>query len=388
METFSFSIPQNVVFGEGSLKRLPELAGKTGGKKAYIISGPHLRKIGMVDKCAEDLRKAGIEAEAFTETEGNPSTDTVKKAAEGYKECGADFIVAIGGGSPLDVAKAVAVVVSNGGEITDYEGAGKVRVKPVNMIAIPTTAGTGSEVTAFSVITDHSRNYKLTVGSSYLIPEYAILDPELIYSVPKNTAAACGVDALVHALEAYISLAASPFSDMFALKALELIGANISTYVADRADTDAASAMLLGSLFAGIAFSHAKLGDVHAMSHPVSAYFDVPHGVANAILLPTVVEFNAQADKGKYIDIYRAVSGKSIDRNEFSPEMLVEFLKNLNLSLCIPADLKEVGVDKDKFDAMADDAMKSGNIAVNPRKTTKEDILKLYLKAYSREMVE
>ena len=325
---------------------------------------------------------------AFTETEGNPSTDTVKKAAEGYKECGADFIVAIGGGSPLDVAKAVAVVVSNGGEITDYEGAGKVRVKPVSMIAIPTTAGTGSEVTAFSVITDHSRNYKLTVGSSYLIPEYAILDPELICSVPKNTAAACGVDALVHALEAYISLAASPFSDMFALKALELIGANISTYVADRADADAASAMLLGSLFAGIAFSHAKLGDVHAMSHPVSAYFDVPHGVANAILLPTVVEFNAQADKGKYIDIYRAVSGKSIDRNEFSPEMLVEFLMNLNLSLCIPADLKEVGVDKDKFDAMADDAMKSGNIAVNPRKTTKEDILKLYLKAYSREMVE
>ncbi|MBP3240907.1 MAG: iron-containing alcohol dehydrogenase [Oribacterium sp.] len=295
METFSFSIPQNVVFGEGSLKRLPELAGKTGGKNAYIISGPHLRKIGMVDKCEDDLRKAGIEAEAFTETEGNPSTDTVKKAADGYKECGADFIVAIGGGSPLDVAKAVAVVVSNGGEITDYEGAGKVRVKPVNMIAIPTTAGTGSEVTAFSVITDHSRNYKLTVGSSYLIPEYAILDPELIYSVPKNTAAACGVDALVHALEAYISLAASPFSDMFALKALELISANISTYVADRADTDAASAMLLGSLFAGIAFSHAKLGDVHAMSHPVSAYFDVPHGVANAILLPTVVEFNAQA---------------------------------------------------------------------------------------------
>ncbi|WP_026492445.1 iron-containing alcohol dehydrogenase [Butyrivibrio sp. XPD2002] len=382
MESFSFSIPQNIVFGAGSLKRLPELGKRIGGKKAYIISGPHLNKIGMVDKCADALRSEGIESEAFTETEGNPCTDTVKKAAKGYMESGADFIVAFGGGSPLDVAKAVAVVVSNGGDITEYEGVGKVKEITADIIAIPTTAGTGSEVTAFAVITDHSRNYKLTVGSEHIIPKYAILDPELIYSVPEKTAAACGVDALVHALEAYLSLAASPFSDMFAIKALELIGKNICPYVADRSNVKAAEAMLLGSLFAGIAFSHARLGNVHAMSHPVSAYFDVPHGVANAILLPTIVEFNALSDEGKYYDIYRAVSGKNIDSKDFSSGMLSDFLSKLNESLGIPAGLKTVGVSKDKFDVMADDAMKSGNILVNPRKTTKADILNLYSKAY------
>jgi alcohol dehydrogenase len=382
MESFSFSIPQNIVFGAGSLKRLPELGKRIGGKKAYIISGPHLNKIGMVDKCADALRSEGIEIAAFTETEGNPSTDTVKKAAAGYVESGADFIVAFGGGSPLDVAKAVAVVVSNGGDITEYEGVGKVKEITADIIAIPTTAGTGSEVTAFAVITDHSRNYKLTVGSEHIIPKYAILDPELIYSVPEKTAAACGVDALVHALEAYLSLAASPFSDMFAIKALELIGKNICPYVANRSNVKAAEAMLLGSLFAGIAFSHARLGNVHAMSHPVSAYFDVPHGVANAILLPTIVEFNALSDEGKYYDIYRAVSGKNIDSKDFSSGMLSDFLSKLNESLGIPAGLKTVGVSKDKFDVMADDAMKSGNILVNPRKTTKADILNLYSKAY------
>ncbi len=383
MDEFSFSIPQNVFFGTGSLKKLPDIASKTGGKKAYIISGPHLEKIGLVDRCKKALSAAGIEADSFTKTEGNPCTDTVREAAEGFRSSGADFIVAFGGGSPLDVAKAVSIVVSNGGDITEYEGVGKVKKKTVDIIAIPTTAGTGSEVTTFTVITDHSRNYKLTVGSDEIVPKYAILDPELIYSVPKKTAAACGVDALVHALEAYISTASSPFSDMFAVRALESIGRNIKAYVSDRADESAASGMLLGSLFAGIAFSHARLGDIHAMSHPVSAYFNVPHGVANAILLPKVVEFNAQADTGKYYDIYRAVTGKEIDRKVFSPEMLAKVLAKLNASIGIPSELKAVGVDDRYFETMAEDAMKSGNIRVNPRKTEKSDILELYRRAFA-----
>ena len=292
MNSFSFTIPQNIVVGAGSLKRLPELAKNLKKSKAYIISGPHLERIGMVDKCREALKAAGIESDAFTQTEGNPSTDTVAKAANGFKSSKADFIVAFGGGSPLDVAKAVAVIASYGGNITDYEGGGKVLGPVVPMIAIPTTAGTGSEVTAFSVITDHSRNYKLTVVSNYLLPAYAILDPELITTVPKSTAAACGIDAMVHALEAFISKAASPFSDLFAKEALRLIGTSIRDYVSDRSNLAACESMLIGSLFAGIAFSHARLGDVHAMSHPVSAYFDVAHGVANAVLLPTVVDYS------------------------------------------------------------------------------------------------
>lgn len=381
MKEFSFSVPQEIIVGKGSLARLPEAAEKLGGKHGFIISGPHLNKMGIVASCSESLENAGIKVDAYTETEGNPSVETVEKAAAAFCKSGADFIIALGGGSPMDVAKAVGVVARYGGNITEYEGGGRVPGDIIPLIAIPTTAGTGSEVTAFSVITDHSRNYKLTVFSYKLIPAYAILDPELLTTAPFSVAAACGIDAMVHALEAYISKDASPFSDAMAEKALELIGKNIRRYVADRTDIEAAEAMITGSLFAGIAFSWARLGDVHAMSHPVSAYFDVPHGVANAILLPTIVEYNALADRGKYLKLFNYISLTPASEAEFEPFMLVDLLTELNEQLGIPGSLGEVGVTADKFDAMADDAMKSGNIAVNPRSTTKKDVLSLYEKA-------
>ena len=383
MDSFSFTIPQNIKFGAGTLDLLPDLAKELGKSKGYIISGPHLNKIGMVAKCWKALKNAGMESECFTETEGNPSTDTVVKATEGFKKSNADFIVAFGGGSPLDVAKAVAVLATYGGNIVDYEGAGKVMGPVVPMIAIPTTAGTGSEVTAFSVITDHSRNYKLTVVSNYLLPAYVILDPDLIATVPANTAAACGIDAMVHALEAYISKAASPFSDIFAREALRLIGGSIRDYVADRSNPAACESMMVGSLFAGIAFSHARLGNVHAMSHPVSAYFDVPHGVANAILLPTVVDFNKDAaDPEKYRYIYGCISKDMGADINFTPDMLATEIRMLNYELGILPTLSDIGVTSDKFEQMADDAMKSGNIQCNPQFTMKNDILKLYEQAF------
>lgn len=389
---FTFSIPQNIVFGAGSLSKLPELAKKLEKSKALIISGPHLEKIGLVAKCCDALNSAGIESVTFCRTEANPSVETVDAAAQLFAESGADFIVAFGGGSPLDVAKAVAVKAKFGGKITDYEGGGKVRGPVVPMIAIPTTAGTGSEVTAFSVITDHERNYKLTIASNYLLPAYAILDPELIYTVPKGTAAACGLDAMIHALESYLSKAASPFSEMFSLKALELIGSSIRGYVKQRDEGEAAEKMLLGSLFAGIAFSHARLGDVHAMSHPVSAFFDIPHGLANAILLPKVVEFNESETKDpalqeKYYEIYRCMSKNPLSRDKFVPSMLKTELAALNEELEIPAGLEKAGIKKADFEKvlgqMAQDAMKSGNISVNPRETRLEDVLELYKKAFS-----
>lgn len=383
MDSFSFTIPQNIKFGAGTLDLLPDLAKELGKSKGYIISGPHLNKIGMVAKCRKALKNAGMESECFTETEGNPSTDTVVKATEGFKKSKADFIVAFGGGSPLDVAKAVAVLATYGGNIVDYEGAGKVMGPVVPMIAIPTTAGTGSEVTAFSVITDHSRNYKLTVVSNYLLPAYVILDPDLIATVPANTAAACGIDAMVHALEAYISKAASPFSDIFAREALRLIGGSIRDYVADRSNPAACESMMVGSLFVGIAFSHARLGNVHAMSHPVSAYFDVPHGVANAILLPTVVDFNKDAaDPEKYRYIYGCISKDMGADINFTPDMLATEIRMLNYELGILPTLSDIGVTSDKFEQMADDAMKSGNIQCNPQFTMKNDILKLYEQAF------
>ena len=379
MNTFNFSVPQDITVGKGSLAKLPEIAKKLGGSHAFIISGPHLAKMGLVEKAADYLKTVDIKTDAFTEIEANPSVATVEKATEKFKESGADFIVAFGGGSPMDVAKAVGVVAKYGGSITEYEGAHKVPGPIIPLIAIPTTAGTGSEVTAFSVITDHSRDYKLTVFSYELLPAYAILDAELITTAPASVAAACGIDAFIHAEEAYISTAASPFSDAMAEKAMALIGKNIRRFVANRGDMEAAEAMMVGSLFAGIAFSFARLGNVHAMSHPVSAFFDVPHGVANAVLLPVVAEYNALADHGRYLTIYNDISPVPAYTDDFEPMMLVDAIHSLCADIGIPENLtiainqasKTGEVTREeiesKIEAMAVDAMKSGNIAVNPR---------------------
>lgn len=393
MNEFSFSVPQNITVGKGSLAKLPEIAKKSGGSHAFLMSGPHLAKMGLVEKAANSLKSAGIAVDTFTDIEGNPSVETVDKATAAFKEAGADFIVAFGGGSPMDVAKAVGVTAKYGGSITEYEGTHKVPGPIIPLIAIPTTAGTGSEVTAFSVITDHSRDYKLTVFSYEILPAYAILDAELLTTAPASVAAACGIDAFIHAEEAYISTAASPFSDAMAEKAMSLIGKNIRRFVANRGDIEAAESMLVGSLFAGIAFSFARLGNVHAMSHPVSAFFDVPHGVANAVLLPVIAEYNALADHGRYLTIYNDISPIPAYEEEFEPMMLVDAIRELCGEIGIPANLTEainnasktgpVSAEEieNKIEAMAVDAMKSGNIAVNPRSSRQCDIEMLYRKA-------
>lgn len=393
MNTFNFSVPQNITVGRGSLNKLPEIAKKSGGTHALIISGPHLEKMGLVKKAADYLASVDIKVDTFTDIEANPSVETVERATEKFNESGADFIVAFGGGSPMDVAKAVGVVAKYGGSIIEYEGAHKVPGPIVPLIAIPTTAGTGSEVTAFSVITDHSRDYKLTVFSYEILPVYAILDADLITTAPASVAAACGIDAFIHAEEAYVSTAASPFSDAMSEKAMTLIGKNIRRFVANRGDIEAAEAMMVGSLFAGIAFSFARLGNVHAMSHPVSAFFDVPHGVANAVLLPVIAEYNAIADHGRYLTIYNDISLVPAYEKDFKPAMLVSAIRELCTDIGIPENLtiainnasKTGEVTKEeiesKIEAMAADAMKSGNIAVNPRASRQCDIEMLYRKA-------
>lgn len=381
MKDFTFAVPQEIIFGEGSISRLGDLIKKSGCSRPFLISGKVLTKMGVAGRVMELLEKAGYGAELFNDVEANPSTVTVEKAVQAFKESGGDCIIALGGGSPMDVAKAVGVVAVYGGAIEDYEGGGKVPGKITPVIAIPTTAGTGSEVTAFTVITDHARNYKLTVFSYELIPQYALLDPELMMSLPESVAAATGIDALVHAIEAYLSKAASPFSDSMAEKAMELIGGSLRLFVSDRKNKEAASAMLTGSMFAGLAFSWARLGNVHAMAHPLGGYFDVPHGVANAILLPIVMAYNAPAENGRYKKIYQYLTPDKKTEENFTPDFLVNELRDLTNSLGIPKNLTEVGVREDKIPAMAADAMKSGNILVNPRETTIEDIKALYLAA-------
>ena len=382
MNDFNFKIPQQIEFGVGSLKKLPDILKTNKIDNALLVSDRGLEAIGVVKKITDILDEGGVQYTTFLDVVPNPTVACVNAAAKLYKDNGCKSIIALGGGGPMDVSKAVGVLSQFGGSIKDYVGVGNVPGPIVPMLAIPTTAGTGSEVTASSVITDEETNFKFSVISYELLPKYAVLDPELIMTAPASIAASCGVDALIHALEAYISTAATPFSDAFAEKAMELIGKNIRRFVANRKDVDAACAMMVGSTFAGIAFAWAKLGNIHAMSHPVNGFFHVAHGVANSVLMPTVIEYNALADNGRYEKIYNYIREGNEPVHNFKPEMLTEEVKKLNKQLGIPENLRAVGVTEDKIEAMAIDAMKSANVLVNPRQTGLKDIIELYKKAY------
>lgn len=379
MESFEFSVPQKIIFGKGSLNKIADILKQDGIKKVMLLSGKLLTKMGVVKSVEDILDSCGVSHELFNDIEANPSVETVDRAVEAFKQSGAEYIIALGGGSPMDVAKAVGVVAKYGATVYDYVGAHLVKGDIVPIIAIPTTAGTGSEVTSFSVITDRAKNFKMTIFSHMVIPKYAILDPEMIMTMPKGVAAATGLDAFVHALESYLSKWANPYSEAMSEKAMELIGRSIRAFVEDRKNASSASDMLVGSMIAGLAMNCSRLGDVHAMAHPVGGYFNVAHGVANAILLPTVVGFNSQQYDVKYEKIYRYIAKEP--KAEFSADLLVEELRALNLELGIPKGLAEVGVKSELIADMAKDAMTSGNIAVNPRATTIEDIIKMYEEA-------
>lgn len=377
--SYSFSVPQQVIFAPGAVMRLPEILEQVSAERILIATGPRVAASPNVSAAIDALKAAGMAVELFTDIEANPSVETVGKLADAYKAMDARAIVAIGGGSPMDTAKAAAAVVAYGGDARQYEGAGKVPGLVAPFIAVPTTAGTGSEVTSFSVITDHQRNLKITLSSPHLLPRYALLDPELLTSMPASVAAATGADALVHAVEAYVSLASSSFSDAMAEKAIALIGGNLRRFTANRGDIAAACAMMEGSSLAGVAFNHARLGDVHAMSHPVSAFYGAAHGEANAVLLPTVLEFNALADAGKYRRIFTLLTGR--EPSDFAPMMLVQAVRELFAGVGLPSGLSELGVQPKLIPELARDAMKSGNIPVNPRTTTERDFIELYEKA-------
>ena len=382
IKDFGFIIPQNCQFGVGALKKLPDFLKAAGSDNVMLISDRGLEAIGVVEKVRKIIKDADLKYAEYLDVLPNPTTTIVDECAAKYKEAGCTALIALGGGSPMDVAKAVGVVAKFGGTIGDYEGVGKVPGPIDTLIAVPTTAGTGSEVTVAAVITDEARNYKLSVLGPEISPTYAVLDPELIMTAPAHIAAACGVDALIHAMEAYLSNNANPFSDCFAEKAMELIGTNLRRFVANRHDEKAACAMMVGSNFAGIAFAWARLGNIHALSHPVSGFFGVAHGVANSVLMPAVMEYNALADIGRYEKIYNYVSVDKEPVKDFKPQMLVDLVTELNKELGIPENLRAVGVTEDKIHAMAVDAMKSGNIPANPRETTLDDVIALYHKAY------
>lgn len=382
---YEFKLPTKILSGDGALEHIPHELEGLGASRPLLLSDQGLEQVGTVKIVQEALHQGGMDpAETFCRIPPDSSIEVVNQVAALFRGKGCDSLIALGGGSVIDTAKGVGMVLAQAG--SDLLDAAGCEVLPrgahVPFVAIPTTAGTGSEVTASAVITDEATHFKSTVFSYYNLPKFAILDPELIMTAPAHIAAACGVDALIHALEAYLSNNANPFSDAFAEKAMELIGTHLRSFVANRHDEEAACAMMVGSTFAGIAFAWARLGNIHAMSHPVSGFFGVAHGVANSVLMPTVIEYNALADKGRYEKIYNYISVDKEPVKDFKPEMLVAEVQKLNDDLGIPKSLKEVGVTEDKIPAMAADAMKSGNIPANPRQTTLEDITELYQKAF------
>ncbi|NLY49677.1 MAG: iron-containing alcohol dehydrogenase, partial [Firmicutes bacterium] len=317
-----------------------------------------------------------------TWVEPNPSIETVESCYGLYQEPTPDLIIGLGGGSSMDVAKAVAVLATNGGHISDYEGYEKVRVDKRPLVAIPTTAGTGSEVTASTVITDRKRQVKMAIISNKVKPEYALVDPELTLTIPPALTASTGMDALTHAIESYVSKEAIPETQALALHAIRLIGRSIRKAVLYGDDARARDDMMMGSLLAGMAFAISKLGNVHAMAHPLGGIFDVPHGFANAIVLPYVMNFNALAAPELFTDIAQALGGNIHGLSTREAALLaVDLVKELNHDIGIPADLKGFGVNEDALDKLCEDAMISGNIKVNPRRTTVKDIRSLYLQA-------
>ncbi|MDD2388733.1 MAG: iron-containing alcohol dehydrogenase [Desulfobacterales bacterium] len=382
-QAFGFYLPTKLVYEIGAIKnKLASEIKVLNTDTVTIVTDKGVIGAGLLKNVEAALNEKKITYNIFDGVEPNPSTDTCYQCAETAKAISAGAFIAVGGGSPMDVAKTAAILMTNGGNLDKYEGVDKFEKDPLPILAIPTTAGTGSEVTPFAVITIRARNYKMTIVSYRFLPKVAFLDPTVLTSIPPHIAASCGMDALTHAIESYTNLVASPFTDAFGAEAIRLIGKYLRAFVANRADMEAAGAMCVASNLAGIAFGIARLGNVHAMAHPLSGFFNVPHGVANAIILTKVMEYNMLADHGKYKRI-AALMGEDVSGLsdlEAAP-IAIEAVQNLADDVGIPKTLTEVGVKKDKIEEMAKDAMLSGNVKINPRMSTLKDIINLYLSA-------
>ncbi len=388
LSTRTFLIPPVVITGLGSSEKVGEESKKLGGRKALIVTDQVMIKLGILEGIKKSLEQNNIPYALFDAVATEPTVDYVREGLRSFKDNGCDFLIAVGGGSPLDTAKAIAIMATNPGSIEDYKGLGKV-VKPgAPLIAIPTTAGTGSEVTQFTIITDTKTSVKMLIGSPFIIPKVAIVDPLLTLSCPRGLTAAVGIDALTHAIEAYVSVKAQPMSDIFCLSAIELISGNLRQAWANGNNVEAREKTMLGALQAGIAFSNSSVALVHGMSRPIGAYFHVPHGASNAALLGVVTEFSLIGSPTRYAQIAKAMGENITGLTDLEAASLAaKAIKKLIADIQIPS-LRQLGVEKEKLDQlapkMAEDAIASGSPANNPRQATKEEIVELYKMAYSQ----
>lgn len=374
-----FVLNETSYHGAGAINDIaPEVKGRR-FKKCFVCSDPDLIKFGVTKKVTDVLDGASIPYEVYSEIKPNPTVENVKSGVATFKASGADCIIAIGGGSSMDTAKAIGIIIKNPEfeDVVSLEGVAPTTNKCVPIIAVPTTAGTAAEVTINYVITDTEKNRKMVCVDPKDIPIIAVVDPDMMSTMPKGLTAATGMDALTHAIEGYITKGAWELSDMFHLKAIEIIAANLRGAVENTAE--GRKQMALGQYIAGMGFSNVGLGLVHSMAHPLGAVYDTPHGVANAIILPTVMEYNAPATGEKYRDIAKAMGVEGVDAMslEDARKATVAAVKQLGADVGIPADLKEIVKDED-VDFLAqsayDDACRPGN----PRDTSVEEIKALY----------
>lgn len=378
-----FILNETSYFGCGARKELKREIIRRNFRKAFIVADKDLVKFGTVDMVTEEL--SGISYEIFSDFKANPTVKNVKDGVAAFNVSGADFIIAIGGGSSIDTAKGIAIVANNPefDDVVSLEGTADTKSKCVPVVALPTTAGTAAEVTINYVIIDEETGRKMVCVDPNDIPVLAIIDAELMASMPKGLTAATGMDALTHAIEGYTTKGAWELSDMFELKAIELISQNLRAATANGKDMVARENMALAQYIAGMAFSNVGLGCVHSMAHPLGARFDIAHGVANALLLPIVMEFNMPAAKKKYCKIAEAmgvdITGLS---EEEGAKAAVEAVKKLSLDLGIPQTLREIKIPETALGQLAKDAFADVCTGGNPREITEADILGLYKKAY------
>lgn len=372
-------------FGAGSRKVIAEEVAKRGYKKALVVTDKDLVKFGVAAQVTDVLKAAGIPFEMFDEVKPNPTVKNVKNGIAAFKAAGADFIVAIGGGSSMDTSKAVGIIINNPefADVTSLEGVADTKKKSIPVIALPTTAGTAAEVTINYVITDEENVKKMVCVDPNDIPTLAIIDPELMLSMPRGLTAATGMDALTHAIEGLITLGAWEMSDMFEIKAIEMIAKWLPKAVENPSDLEARDGMATAQYIAGMAFSNVGLGLVHGMAHPLGAYYDIPHGVANALLLPFVMEYNKEAAKAKYRTIAEAmgVDTSAMDDDQ-AAQAAVDAVKALAVKVRIPQHLSELGVPESGLPTLAQAAFNDVCTPGNPRKAVVEEILEVYKKAF------
>lgn len=379
-QVYGFYIPTVTLMGIGAHKELGSRIKTLGAKKPLIVTDKGITRTGLTQQIADLVRKdAGLEPVIYDETVPNPTDKNVHDGVDIYKKNGCDMIITLGGGSPHDCGKGIGLVVSNGGSIKDYEGVDKSTKPMPPFIAVNTTAGTGSELTRFCIITDTSRKVKMAIVDWRVTPTIAINDPLLMAGMPPSLTASTGMDALTHAVEAYVSTIATPVTDTCALKAIELVAKNLRAAVANGGDMIARDNMAYAEYLAGMAFNNASLGHVHAMAHQLGGFYDLPHGVCNAILLPHVERFNMIAKMDRFADIAKAmgeiVEGLSV---RAAAEKAIEAIKTLSKDIGIPSGLSELGVKEKDLRTMAENAQKDACGLTNPRCPSLEDVINIY----------